>query len=351
MSELINIGSAARSLETAPVFAEFTGVRIWYDDENGYFSGDETGRVLETECPWATQEMADNLLASVAGYAYQPLEAAGAVLDPAAELGDVVRVGGVASVLAAIDTTFDGLCASDIAAPADEEVDHEYPYETSTQRQLSRKLTLGRSYYGTKVTKANGLEITRTDANGGTNSRAVLNSDKLAFYDDGGTEALYFDPATGRYMFRGDIVVDGNIDMSSGSISWGNNNPAESVDSALKTRYGITYTTIGKASIESPLIKGDEIQAYGSFQCLAKVDSAAKVTGYMGSAFGSDADGNTTYGVAMSQDYSSANGLGNYYVIVTDAGVRLQAGSNRLTLTANGVYVNGYRVLTTQDLE
>jgi hypothetical protein len=138
--EAVDIGSAAAGLKMAPAFEPFSGVQFYYDGKDTFAAGDDSGRVLEIEAAWATQEIADAALAAVSGYAYQPYEAAGAVLDPAAELGDRVRVGGVEGLLAAMTTTFDALCAADIAAPSDQEVDHEYPYEDRSLRQTRREV-------------------------------------------------------------------------------------------------------------------------------------------------------------------------------------------------------------------
>lgn len=209
MSGYTNVLMRATSLDTSPKLDAFTGVRIWCDDEKFYFSGDETGRVLEADCPWATQAMADNILATVAGYAYQPFNAQGAMLVPIAELGDGVNVGGVYSTLGVISTDFDAMCASGIGAPADEEIDHEYPYMTKQEREMLRKVSLGKSYYGTRITRANGLEFVKTEADGTEKSRAKFNSDVLAFYDDDGAEALYFDAVAKRYRFRGDVEITG----------------------------------------------------------------------------------------------------------------------------------------------
>lgn len=339
----IVVGNAAISLETSPPFEPFSGVTVWYDDELAYRSGDDSGRQLELDCPWATQEMADTILEAVKGYVYQPYTASGALLDPAAELGDGVVVGDVYSVIASVNTEFDALCAADISAPSDEEVDHEYPYETKTNREMKRKVTLGADYFGAKITKANGLEIVKTGADGKRGSRAVLNSDKLAFYTDNGLEALRFDPNTGRYKFTGDVVVDGNINMSEGTITWGDNDPSPDVGGILDRIYGITYTKIGKAEIESPMIRGEEIQVSGSFQCL---DDDGSTKGYMGTAYGQSSTGEKTYGVALARTYSSASGLGSNYVIVTDEGVRMQCGINNITVTSTGAYFNGKYIAT-----
>ena len=138
MPGTINVLNRAVSLDTAPKFDAYTGVRLWYDDEQFFFAGDETGRVLEADNPWATQAMAESVLVSISGYSYQPFEAGSAILDPAAELGDGVNVGGVYGPLASITTRFDAMCAADIAAPADEEIDHEYPYLSPAEREYKR---------------------------------------------------------------------------------------------------------------------------------------------------------------------------------------------------------------------
>lgn len=249
MSDKIWLGQKAASLESAPSFDPYTGVTIWYDDENAYQAGDKTGRVLEIDCPWATQEMANNILASIQGYAYRPYEAQGAILDPAAELGDGITVGGLYSQIVGLDATFNSLYLSNVSAPADEEVDHEYPYISPMERKLARKVTLGKDYFGVRVSKASGLEITKTDVNGNKKSRAIFNSDTIAMYNDDGSEALYFDVNAGKFKFAGDVAVtggtmninnnfvvdeqgnvwmNGNVNLSDGNITWGNYGPTKS---------------------------------------------------------------------------------------------------------------------------
>lgn len=275
----------AASLDYASALAPFTGVKLWYNDDSCYFAGDETGRVLEADCPWATKAMAESVLASVRGFKYQPFEAGSALLGPEAELGDGVGIGGVYGPLASINTTFGAMCTSDIGAPSDEEVDHEYPFLTKQERELSRKVALGKTYYGTRITRQNGLEIIKTAADGTeTGTRVLLNSETLAFYDDNGEVALYFDTEAGKYRFRGDVeitggtmnvndnfivdaegnlTINGNIDLSNGHITWGGNAPGGGGGSgndpeAYLKSIGITY--IDRLKIQSPLIEGAEIR-------------------------------------------------------------------------------------------
>lgn len=140
MSDSANVLNRASALYTAPTLSAFTGVKLWLDNTNFIFSGNENGRVLEADFPWATREIADNVLASIVGFEYQPFSAQNALLNPAAELGDGVSVGGVYSVLASCDTNFNAMCASNISAPSDEEIDHEYHY-TSPEKRMERRVS------------------------------------------------------------------------------------------------------------------------------------------------------------------------------------------------------------------
>ena len=140
MSDSVNVLNRASALDTAPTLSAFTGVKLWLDNTNFVFSGNENGRVLEADFPWATQEIADNVLASIVGFEYQPFSAQNALLNPAAELGDGVSVGGVYSVLASCYTNFNAMCASNISAPSDEEIDHEYHY-TSPEKRMERRVS------------------------------------------------------------------------------------------------------------------------------------------------------------------------------------------------------------------
>ena len=82
--------------------------------------------------------MADNILADIQGYQYQPMSAESALLNPAAEMGDGVTVNGVYSGIFVRATQFGRLMASDISAPTDEEIEHEFAVESPSERQYTR---------------------------------------------------------------------------------------------------------------------------------------------------------------------------------------------------------------------
>ncbi|MBD5169234.1 MAG: hypothetical protein HDT20_03820 [Oscillibacter sp.] len=139
------VGQRVSKLDTGRPPEPVSRVTLVVDGENAYTAGDDTGRTIEKTVPWATQAMADAVLQSLRGVAYQPFEGLDAVLDPAAEIGDGITVAGVYSTLARADVTFDGLYTSDIAAPGGDEVEDEYPYQSRSQRQAQRELAKIRS--------------------------------------------------------------------------------------------------------------------------------------------------------------------------------------------------------------
>ena len=145
MSETIgvNVLQRASNMEISPQFDGYSAVRIFTGtDDDGhaviYESGDTDGRVLEIKNPFGSQEMADNILADIRGYQYQPLSADNALLDPAAEMGDGVTVNGVYSGIFVRATQFGRLMASDVSAPTDEEIEHEFAIESASDRQYTR---------------------------------------------------------------------------------------------------------------------------------------------------------------------------------------------------------------------
>ena len=99
--------------------------------------GDDTGIVVDaTIAPVTAADMADDLI----GQAYQPFSLAGAIYDPAAELGDAIQagVGGeVASALYSETATLGAAFRGDIEAPEAGELADEYPYIGSGQKTLA----------------------------------------------------------------------------------------------------------------------------------------------------------------------------------------------------------------------
>lgn len=137
---------SVKKYNNSPQFDGFSKVTIIVTDKVSYTAGNNLGRELRVENPWGNQRMAEEMLAQLSGFQYQPYNAEGAMLNPAAELGDGVTVAGDYSGLYYISTTLDSLCAADIRAPHDEEINHEYPYTEITDRATQRSLVRVNNY-------------------------------------------------------------------------------------------------------------------------------------------------------------------------------------------------------------
>ena len=139
------VGARVSRLDTGTPPERVSRVTLAVDGDNVYTAGDDTGRTVEKRLPWATQAMAESVLRQLQGMTYLPFSGEDALLDPAAEIGDGITVGGVYSVLAQEAVTFDWLYSADIAAPGGDEVEDEYPYKSRAQRQSERELARIRS--------------------------------------------------------------------------------------------------------------------------------------------------------------------------------------------------------------
>lgn len=205
------LGASAMGLRTSPALQAWSGVTVYYGDEQAYEAGDDTGRRMTCDCPWATQATADGILAALSGSAYQPYSADGAHIDMSLELGDIVTVGAgtdtVSGPVFVINITGGGMEQASISAPGDAEIDHEYPYTSYVDRSLKRKVGLNTPYYGVTISRQKGLEIKRSDGL----SEALFNSDVFAMralIDGVMDDRLYFDVERGDYVFKGALGVD-----------------------------------------------------------------------------------------------------------------------------------------------
>lgn len=134
----IDLGQKVGSLDVSPQLEAFGQVNISINNETSIHSSATSGRQLEFTNPWATQQIANDVRNRINGYQYQPLTANQAMLDPAAELGDGLTVNGTTSRLFQQEESFERRHLSTLAAPADEEIDHEYPYQSKVQREAKR---------------------------------------------------------------------------------------------------------------------------------------------------------------------------------------------------------------------
>lgn len=145
MSDRTYLGRSIRRFTSAPQFDGFSKVIITVSDEIEYTAGNDTGRVLRITNPWGTPQMARDILESVRGFQYQPYTAEGAMIDPSVELGDGVTANNVYGGVYTQKISFGPLLTATVSAPEDEELNHEYPYKSKPNKEITREAKLLRA--------------------------------------------------------------------------------------------------------------------------------------------------------------------------------------------------------------
>ena len=153
-----NITSFRNTGKSQPI----SGIELMVDDKNMSFAGNDDGYVMNSDCPYGTQEMANDLLAKARGFEYQGFTAEQVILPPETELGDGVTVAGIYGMVARRSFKFTPGMTSNIEAPRELEVQHEYKYSSPQQRKTERQIAETRSLI-TKTAEEIKLEIQGVD--------------------------------------------------------------------------------------------------------------------------------------------------------------------------------------------
>lgn len=143
MSDKYYVGGDITSFADNGKYKPISRVTLLVDDENSLTAGDDTGMEIVASCPHATQAMVNALLQTMKGYQYQAYEAGAANIDPAAELGDGVTVGGIYSPLSKLSD--DGRGYAGISSPGEAEMEDEYPSDGYITQEFNRKIAETRS--------------------------------------------------------------------------------------------------------------------------------------------------------------------------------------------------------------
>ena len=143
LSDKLFVGLGVTSVEDNGTLPPISRVTLMVDDNNAITAGDDTGREIIADCPFATQEMVNAILSRLKGYQYHAYTASDAGIDPAMELGDAVTVGGIYSVVSRIED--DGTGYPSIAAPGEAELEDEYPSVGPVTQTFNRQISETRS--------------------------------------------------------------------------------------------------------------------------------------------------------------------------------------------------------------
>lgn len=131
--DMIPMGKTDSGIDVEPALmtmgAALPGVsRVVLHDMKGktYSSGNTSGRTMNIDCPWATSEMAADVLQQVSGYSYQPFQMTDTVVDPAFQIGDVIQVGNIVERVYSQSLVYGAAVLASLSAPDVKETDHSY---------------------------------------------------------------------------------------------------------------------------------------------------------------------------------------------------------------------------------
>ena len=213
MSEKYYVGKDVTSFSDKGKYKPISRVTLLVDDENSLTAGDDTGMEVIASCPHATQPMVNVLLQTMKGYQYQAYEAGAANIDPAAELGDGVTVGGIYSPLSKLSD--DGRGYAGISSPGEAEMEDEYPSDGYITQEFNRKIAETRSTI-TKTSEEINLKVEGIDGRVSDITQTVDGislSVTSASSPDGQTTAT-ITLKVGPNNYTGYIKLDGNVDVS-----------------------------------------------------------------------------------------------------------------------------------------
>ena len=224
MSDKYYVGGDITSFSDNGKYKPISRVTLLVDDENSLTAGDDTGMEVIASCPHATQPMVNALLQTMKGYQYQAYEAGAANIDPAAELGDGVTVGGIYSPLSKLSD--DGRGYAGISSPGEAEMEDEYPAEGYITQEFNRKIAETR----TTITKTSEEIMLKVEGIDGKYTEVKTTLDGLTVTDASGTtkingssiktDNLYVDAANIQGTLTADQIQTGSIrvgDLKDGS--------------------------------------------------------------------------------------------------------------------------------------
>ena len=184
MSDKYYVGGDITSFADNGKYKPISRVTLLVDDENSLTAGDDTGMEVIASCPHATQPMVNALLQTMKGYRYQAYEAGAANIDPAAELGDGVTVGGIYSPLSKLSD--DGRGYAGISSPGEAEMEDEYPSDGYITQEFNRKIAETRS----TITKTSEEIMLKVEGIDGKYTEVKTTLDGLTVTDQSGTTKI-----------------------------------------------------------------------------------------------------------------------------------------------------------------
>lgn len=208
MSDSVFLGQKAGAVESSPKLDPISRVVLVVDDETTYTAGNGD-KTLEVTCPYGTQTMANNILAALSNYQYQPAQVSDALLDPASEFGDAITVDGLYTVIADMDITFDPLMTSDVGAPGEAELQSEYAYISQETAEQIRQMQQAAQQIANAQQSANNAQTSADNAQTSANNAQQSANNALNAAQNAQNTANSANLAIRGWTYTGTTNIDG----------------------------------------------------------------------------------------------------------------------------------------------
>lgn len=307
MSEKYYVGGDITSFVDSGKYKPISRVTLLVDDENSLTAGDDTGMEVIASCPHATQPMVNALLQTMKGYQYQAYEAGAANIDPAAELGDGVTVGGIYSPLSKLFD--DGHGYAGISSPGEAEMEDEYPAEGYITQEFNRKIAETRS----TITKTSEEIMLKVEGIDGKYTEVKTTLDGLTVTDASGTTKINGSSIETSTLKVSSANITGTLTIGQlpSGVAQTSQIPTKTSqlnnDSGYQTKQGVT-------TIINGTVTTDYIYALGVEASTLRGSTIAL----------KDGDNNTIGGFTLA-DTTTSTGLG---MTTTWGGIKIQPAGN-----------------------
>lgn len=358
------VGQDATSFKAYAKNPPITQIILATDEgaEDAFYAGTE-GYSLTVYCPWATQQMANDLLAKAQGFEYQGFEAGMAALPGEAERGDAVTVNGIYGMIADRTLYFNPGMNSDISAPYEEEVNHEFQYVSPIKQEFDRKIgqvrasltvdidniklevedeinqlsssiTVQLDSITSQITGLDGQVSSITQTVSGIQTQITGLNNQVSSIDQK-VDSIDLSVSNGNTSSRISLTVDG-VQVSSATVRF-------TGDIVFASDLTDGVTEISGDNIQTGEISARYIRLGGQMEVYESTSSRADVGGYIGFMSGASATGESTDGIAI------ANYTERAVVICTNRGARMGydgvstvvCTSSQVSINGDTVYING----------
>lgn len=208
VSNYFNVGKNMRYFNRSTPLTAVTGISLETDSGIEEFFGNETGYVVSGVCNFTNNTPAGLCYGALNGYVYRPFNAGTVRLDPAAELGDLIGFENTLYQIMSCHWNLNNMPTADLSAPFEEEIDHEYEYESDEARTYQKVVRdssvnnlLPYPYYLSNGASRNGIT-------------ATINNDGSITLDTDGAAA-----SGGTAFYLSNHNIDGLLEFNQGTYS------------------------------------------------------------------------------------------------------------------------------------